>query len=83
MADADRSRAVRIECGEIAADLRQIRFDVAGETDAEKKHDLLSKMGPLQEKLEALIKEAEEDSLEIPPNELENFKDSIRLNKTA
>lgn len=83
MADADRSRAVRIECGEIAADLRQIRFDVAGETDPAKKEEMKSRMGPLQEKLNVLIKEAEDDKLDFPQNELENFKDAIRLNKTA
>lgn len=83
MADAKDVRSIRIECGEIAADLRQIRFDVAGETDPEKKKEILSKMGPLQERLAELIKEVEDNKLDFPQNELENFKDAIRLNKTA
>ncbi|MFA6391879.1 MAG: hypothetical protein WCW66_03975 [Patescibacteria group bacterium] len=83
MADATRSRSVRIECGEISADLRQIRFDVAGETDPVKKQAILDKMGPLQDKLAVLIKEVEDSKLDVPDNELENFKNAIRLNKTA
>ncbi|MBU0612454.1 hypothetical protein KKB10_00405 [Patescibacteria group bacterium] len=83
MADADRTRAIRIECGEISADLRQIRFDVAGETDQAKKDEMKNKMGPLQDKLAALIQEVEDNKLDFPQNELENFKDAIRLNKTA
>ena len=83
MSDNDQSKEIQIESKKIAEELQQLELSVSDETDPETKHKLLGKMVPLQLKLSELIEVIEDNNLELPQNDLENFKNLVHLNKST